>query len=150
MPQLSKKDQIAHAALAVFLERGIKGTSVDIVVKISKVSKPTIYNHFPDKAMLFAHVVSCWLNNQPNPNFRARTVTGLKKELSQNWLSNDALRLYSLLMSEGFRAPDAKLVFKDQFDTPWREALTQWADTYQEDASQLNNIVDSQIFRSLF
>lgn len=150
MPQLSKKDQIAKAALGVFLERGIKGTSVDMVVKISKASKPTVYNHFPDKAALLAHVVSCWANTQPTANFRARTVAGLTKELSQNWLSDDSLRLYGLFMGEGFRAPDATLVFKNQFDTPWREALTHWAKKYQKEASQLHKLVDSQIFQSLF
>jgi AcrR family transcriptional regulator len=50
MAQRSKKDHIAAAALPLFLENGFKGTSIDMVVRVSGVSKPTVYNHFPDKA----------------------------------------------------------------------------------------------------
>ena len=150
MAQLSKKDQIANTALSLFLEHGIKGTSVDMVVRTSSVSKPTVYNHFSDKAMLLAHVVRCWLNSQAGPKIRARTVNGLVKELHENWLTDDALRLYGLFLGEGFRAPDAKALFKNQFDDPWREALGDWAQTHKQDALRLNALVDSKIVQSLF
>jgi len=83
MAQLSKKDQIAEAALRLFLEHGIKGTSVDMVVKTSGVSKPTVYNHFPDKATLLIHVIQCWLETQPNPAFKAKTLNAIQTEIMQ-------------------------------------------------------------------
>jgi AcrR family transcriptional regulator len=66
MAQRSKKDHIAAAALPLFLENGFKGTSIDMVVRVSGVSKPTVYNHFPDKAALMLAVLSRWIeNNKP-------------------------------------------------------------------------------------
>jgi len=66
MAQKSKKEHIIRTALTLFLEHGFKGTSVDLVVKISGVSKPTVYNHFPDKAALMHSVIKTWVeNNQP-------------------------------------------------------------------------------------
>ncbi|HET8903219.1 MAG TPA: TetR/AcrR family transcriptional regulator [Saccharospirillum sp.] len=123
MAQRSKKDQIADAALPLFLEHGIKGTSVDMVVKASGVSKPTVYNHFQDKSQLFEHVIARWLQVQPEPAFRATSDAALFKEMSKQWLSPDACRLYGLCLGEGGRAPDAVKLFFDRYDQPWRAAL---------------------------
>ena len=66
MAQRSKKEYIAAAALPLFLEHGFKGTSIDMVVKLTGVSKPTVYNHFPDKAALMEAVLAIWIeNNKP-------------------------------------------------------------------------------------
>lgn len=123
MAQRSKKDPIAQAALPLFLEHGIKGTSVDMVVKASGVSKPTVYNHFQDKSQLFEHVIDRWLLLQPAPGFRGHSDEALIDEMSQQWLSPDACRLYGLCLGEGDRAPDAVKLFFDRYDRPWRAAL---------------------------
>ncbi|MDH3389841.1 MAG: TetR/AcrR family transcriptional regulator, partial [Gammaproteobacteria bacterium] len=60
MAQKSKKDHIIASALPLFLEHGFKGTSIDMVVRASSVSKPTVYNHFPDKAALMLAVLARW------------------------------------------------------------------------------------------
>jgi TetR/AcrR family transcriptional regulator of autoinduction and epiphytic fitness len=61
MAQKSKKEHITAVALPLFLQNGFKGTSIDVVVKQSSVSKPTVYNHFPDKAALILAVVEQWV-----------------------------------------------------------------------------------------
>ena len=149
MAQLSKKDQIAEAALGLFLEHGIKGTSVDMVVKTSGVSKPTVYNHFPDKATLLLHVIQCWVDNQPVPSFTETTTTALCHELTQHWLTSDNLRLYGLFMGEGFRAPEAKTLFKRQYDQLWRQALSEWGTQHKLDTAPLNAAVNEIIFNAL-
>lgn len=123
MAQHSKKDQIAQAALPLFLEHGIKGTSVDMVVKASGVSKPTVYNHFQDKSYLLAYVIECWLQAQPTPAFQASTEKDLIQEMNTHWLSAEACRLYGLCLGEGERAPGAVEVFIEGYDQPWRAAL---------------------------
>ncbi len=128
MAQRSKKDQIADAALPLFLEHGIKGTSVDMVVKASGVSKPTVYNHFQDKGQLFEHVMERWLLVQPDPVFRAKSEAALVKELSKHWLSAEACRLYGLCLGEGERAPEAVRLFLERYDQPWRSALAEQGD----------------------
>lgn len=127
MAQNSKKNQIASTALPLFLEHGIKGTSVDMVVKASGVSKPTVYNHFPDKAALFDFVMQQWLEQQGEPAFRAKTLSGFVKELSKRWLSPEPLRLYQLTIGEGFRCRDAAASFLNQYDGLWRSAAAAWA-----------------------
>lgn len=124
MAQRSKKDQIAEAALPLFLEHGIKGTSVDMVVKASGVSKPTVYNHFQDKSQLFEHVLERWLQVQPVPDFVAESEVDLIEELNQHWLSAEACRLYGLCLGEGDRAPGAVKRFLEHYDQPWRAALS--------------------------
>ncbi|MDX1472553.1 MAG: TetR/AcrR family transcriptional regulator [Reinekea sp.] len=149
MAQLSKKDQIANAALALFLEHGIKGTSVDMVVKSSGVSKPTVYNHFPDKATLMLHVIECWVRAQPAPAFRSSSPKTLTLELGKHWLTHDTLRLYGLLMGEGFRAPEARDIFKTQYDQPWREALYIWGQAKDIEQAVLESMVNNTIVHAL-
>ncbi|MEJ2042688.1 MAG: TetR/AcrR family transcriptional regulator [Reinekea sp.] len=149
MAQRSKKDQIAEAALPLFLEHGVKGTSIDMVVKSARVSKPTVYNHFPDKANLFYHTLALWLTGQPEPGFKARSEKGLLSELAKTWLNQDALRFYGLLMGEGFRVPDAKQKFSQSYDLLWRNSLTRWAEQYDLDQETLSNQVNSIIIQAL-
>lgn len=149
MAQRSKKDQIADAALLLFLEHGVKGTSVDMVVKSSGVSKPTVYNHFPDKANLISYIIERWVQQQPSPGFTARTEKGLVKELTNGWLNDTALKLYGLFMGEGFRAPEAKRHFIHHYDREWRRVLSEWAEQYEVETTQLESRVDSAIVTSL-
>lgn len=123
MKKLTKKDQIAQAALAIFLQHGIKGTSVDMVVKEAGVSKPTVYNHFQDKSQLFEYVVQRWVSEQAAPAFTAQDGDDLLVEISQGWLNDDATRLYGLCLGEGDRAPEAVRLFMCDYDQVWRVAL---------------------------
>ena len=59
-------EKVLHAALALFGERGIEGTSMDAIARSSQVSKATIYNHWPDKEALLLEVM-LWVNGL-NPN----------------------------------------------------------------------------------
>jgi AcrR family transcriptional regulator len=55
--RVDKHRAILDAALDVFARRGYADTSLDDVAEAAGVAKPTIYNHFGDKAGLFAAVV---------------------------------------------------------------------------------------------
>jgi TetR/AcrR family transcriptional regulator of autoinduction and epiphytic fitness len=124
MAQKSKKEHIIQTALTLFLEHGFKGTSVDLVVKISGVSKPTVYNHFPDKAALMKSVIESWVeNHQPKINQIKDSLT-LNKIIESEWLTSEALRLYALVIGEGRRFPAAKHLFWQSFDENWQQALT--------------------------
>ena len=45
-------ERVLEAALALFAERGMVGTSMDAIAEASSVSKATIYNHWDDKDAL--------------------------------------------------------------------------------------------------
>jgi len=122
MAQRSKKRQIAAAALPLFLENGFKGTSIDMVVKASEVSKATIYNHFPDKAALMAATLKQWIEAH-KPLIASRQSLDFDEFVQRHWLTDDAVRLYALVIGEGWRFPEAKQLFWSQYDRLWRQAL---------------------------
>lgn len=63
-------NKVLEAALGLFSERGIDGTSMDAIAASSGVSKATIYKHWPDKDALALEVL-CWLHglNEQPPDF---------------------------------------------------------------------------------
>ena len=123
MAQRSKKNHIAASALPLFLENGFKGTSIDMVVKLSGVSKPTVYNHFPDKAALIVAVLSLWIENNKPLIMPIRDLNELDEFVRTHWLTDEAVRFYALVIGEGWRFPQAKRLFWEQFDRLWRKAL---------------------------
>ncbi|EAR11278.1 TetR/AcrR family transcriptional regulator [Reinekea blandensis] len=149
MAQPSKKNLIAHAALPLFLENGLKGSSIDMVVKASGVSKPTVYNHFPDKSYLVSYVVELWLSTQPAPAFRAKTLNGLTREFSRQWMNPEAVRLYGLLLGERGRAEAALATFLQQYDAIWRQCLSDRAEQQGLDAVALNHAASHTLFTLL-
>jgi len=128
MAQRSKKEYIAATALPLFLENGFKGTSIDMVVKLSGVSKPTVYNHYPDKAALLEAVLSLWIDNNKPLITPVRDLDELDELVRQHWLTDEAIRFYALVIGEGWRFPQAKRLFWEQFDRLWRKALTYVSD----------------------
>ena len=149
MPQVSKKDHIAEATFPLLLQEGIKATSIDRVVKASGASKPTVYNHFADKAVLIDYVLEKWLAKQEPPSFRAKTLTGLQRELPKRWLSEEACRLYGIFMGEGARVPLAKSRFLQDYDQHWRATLETWCDSHQIPFENAQAIVDRQLVANL-
>lgn len=114
MARQSKKEVIATAAFAILLEQGVKAMSIDSVVKASGVSKPTIYNHFADKAQLVNYVLEDWLSKVALPTFSNQEAE-LKKQLEAHWSNFDVVRLYSIFIGEGDRCPEARRLFFSEY-----------------------------------
>lgn len=123
MAQKSKKPHIVAIALPLFLENGFKGTSIDRIVKESGVSKPTVYNHFPDKAALLHEVLVRWIEFNKPAIMPIRDQAALDEFIRSRWLTDEAVQFYAMVIGEGWRFPRAKQLFWDQFDQPWRKAL---------------------------
>ncbi len=49
--------KVMMAAMHLFADKGIDATSMDAIARASKVSKATIYNHWPNKEALLAEVM---------------------------------------------------------------------------------------------
>jgi len=150
MAQNSKKDLIARAALPLFLEFGFKGSSVDMVVKSAGVSKPTVYNHFPDKAALLTYVLDLWLRAGPTPQLVASTLPALSQQLEQHCFTPTALGLYRLVIGEGSRCPGALARFQSGFDRPWRNELNRWAVEQGFDPEPIEAHFSHLLLRHLF
>ena len=123
MARKSKKSLIAGAALPLFLENGFKGTSIDMVVKHSRVSKATVYNHFPDKAALMQATLALWIDANKPLIAPVQGVEDYDQFVHRHWLTGESVRMYALVIGEGWRFPEAKQLFWDRFDRLWRQAL---------------------------
>ena len=123
MAQRSKKGHIVETALPLFLENGFKGTSIDMVVRASGVSKPTVYNHFPDKSALMFAVLLRWIEDNKPLILPIHDAAELDTLVGRHWLTQQAVRLYAIVIGEGFRFPDARELFWEQFDRRWRIAF---------------------------
>jgi hypothetical protein len=52
-----------------------------------------------------------------------RDLDELDELVRRHWLTDEAVRLYALVIGEGWRFPQAKRLFWEQFDRLWRKAL---------------------------
>ena len=130
MAQRSKKEHIIQTALPLFLEHGFKGTSVDLVVKIAGVSKPTVYNHFPDKAALMYSVIESWVETHQPKISLIESGPALTSIIETKWLTRETVNLYALVIGEGRRFPEAKHLFWHSFDENWQKALIDSTDKH--------------------
>ncbi len=125
MAQPSKKLQVASAALPLFLANGFKATSVDMVVKSAKVSKPTVYNHFPDKSALMVCVTELWLSQQHWVTKKAPSLKALWASIEYDFFTDTNVRYVAMAIGEGGKFPAARrLVFEainDHLRTPLAE-----------------------------
>lgn len=128
MAQRSKKDYIVATALPLFLDNGFKGTSIDMVVRTSGVSKPTVYNHFPDKAALLHEVLLQWIDDNKPLIVPISDKSALDELIRKRWLSDEAIKFYAMVIGEGWRFPEAKRLFWEHFDHLWRKALSYVSD----------------------
>src|SRR5689334_17146837 len=53
-----KREQVHQAALALFMQYGFEGTSMDAIAATARVSKPTLYRYYPNKEALFIGILS--------------------------------------------------------------------------------------------
>jgi TetR/AcrR family transcriptional regulator of autoinduction and epiphytic fitness len=130
MAQKSKKEHIIETALPLFLEHGFKGTSVDLVVKISGVSKPTVYNHFSDKAALMHSVIETWVDTHQPKIDQIQNALALNRIIETKWLTSEAVSLYALVIGEGRRFPGATRLFWHAYDENWQKALIDATDQH--------------------
>ncbi|WLQ13140.1 TetR/AcrR family transcriptional regulator [Hahella aquimaris] len=121
MARASKRDFIVETATGIFLEQGFKGTSIDMVVNACKVSKPTVYNHFPDKSQLIDAVIDDWLRAQKPVMRSCGGELDLWRALTENWWREETIAMYRLVIGEGWRFEAAAQRFWREYDAKWRE-----------------------------
>jgi AcrR family transcriptional regulator len=66
-PSRKAHEQVLDAATRLFAEHGIDGTSMDAIAAAARVSKATIYNHWPDKPALCLDVLAHLHGTEPLP-----------------------------------------------------------------------------------
>lgn len=118
-----RRAHILEAAIAVFLEQGYAGTSVDRIVQRAGGSKATVYRHFNSKAELFAAIIQTLVARMTAP-IAGSAVAGagslsvILADFGRAYLDvllePHSLALYRMVMAEGARFPDLGRVFFEQ------------------------------------
>ena len=116
-----KRRGILQAAQPILLRDGLGGTTLDRVAAEGKISKMTLYRHFPSKEALFEGLVTDMcktmregLENAPLADIRKPASERLAAELrafTSALIEPDWLALYRLLVAEGWRFPELARVF---------------------------------------
>jgi TetR/AcrR family transcriptional repressor of mexJK operon len=116
-----KRAEILRAARPILLRDGLGGTTLDRVAAEGKISKMTLYRHFPSKEALFEGLVTAMceymregLENAPSANVDKPAANRLADELrafTSALIEPDALALYRLIVADGWRFPDLSRVF---------------------------------------
>lgn len=149
MAQKSKKDFIVEQATPMFIETGFKATSIDMVVKKTGVSKPTVYNHFSDKAELI-HAAVERLIATAKPMFEP--ILSLKELISHfdhDWMTTSTLSWYALVIGEGRQFPEAKERFWSGFDEDWRQTFKEATSIDGLGSNQIDDLMDLHLIRQL-
>lgn len=106
------EDRILEAALQVFVARGYEGGSIDEIAEVARAGKPSIYNRFTNKEILFREVVSRWV--QKSSEMTASTTSGNIQErfqtagvlIVQRAIKDETVGLMRSVMGEATRHPE--------------------------------------------
>jgi TetR/AcrR family transcriptional regulator of autoinduction and epiphytic fitness len=131
-----KRQAIVSAALAEFRSNGFDATSMDKIAATAGVSKRTVYNHFPSKDDLFAHILQeLWDSSAALQAFRYQAGQPLRAQLMEMLghkmaLLRDGyfLDLARVAIAEGIHHPEraqemvARLADKEEGVAGWIRA----------------------------
>jgi TetR/AcrR family transcriptional repressor of mexJK operon len=120
-----RRTAIVEAATTLFLRHGYRGTSVDEVAALARVSKQTVYKAFSDKQTLFAEIVNRAVAEAADPVYAevlALEDTGdieadlrrFARRLLARVMQPRILQLRRLVIGEAGRFPELGRVFHDQ------------------------------------
>jgi TetR/AcrR family transcriptional regulator, mexJK operon transcriptional repressor len=130
----TKREAILKAARGLFLEHGFASTSVDAVTEASRVSKPTVYSHFPTKEALLEAVVRAEADRLDEPvEFRPsgdprHDLERVAQALTTMALSPETQAWDRMMAGEARRKPDLGRVF---FDCGPRRTVTVLAEFFR-------------------
>jgi len=98
--KLMNQKRVLEVAATLFLEKGFAYTSMDELVRVSKVSKSNVYYHFSNKEELLEGVVDYWIEMYQS---------AMDDLLSQNQLLvEDRIQLFLKQISQGVQTREYK------------------------------------------
>ncbi len=89
---------IMDAAMAVFLQKGYDGASMDEIAAKAEVSKQTVYKHFADKERLFSEIILASVGKVDSVMLLVSDKLGATSDLPED-LGELARQLISVLMN---------------------------------------------------
>lgn len=106
------EDRILQAALRVFIARGYEGASIDEIAEVARAGKPSIYNRFTSKEILFREVALRWA--QRSSEVSASTTSGTLQDrfqtaailIVQRAINDETIGLIRSVIGEATRHPE--------------------------------------------
>jgi TetR/AcrR family transcriptional regulator, mexJK operon transcriptional repressor len=120
-----KRAAILEAAATVFLRNGYRGTSMDEIAALARVSKQTVYAHFADKERLFSDIVTNAVNEAADPVYAdvlelqdtgdlEADLRRFARQLLARVMQPRILQLRRLVIGEAARFPELGRTFYEQ------------------------------------
>jgi len=120
-----KRAAILEAAATAFLRNGYRGTSMDEVAALARVSKQTVYKHFADKERLFSEIVTSAVSEAADPVYAdvlelqdtghvEEHLRAFARRLLARVMQPRILQLRRLVIGEAGRFPELGRTFYDQ------------------------------------
>ncbi|WP_409526486.1 TetR/AcrR family transcriptional regulator [Nitrincola sp. MINF-07-Sa-05] len=123
----SKKELILKMARELFAELGYQGTSIELVVQRAGVSKPTVYNNFPTKQVLFEEVAAQLLQEMEasrallSSTYQDDQVGGLMAAFRLIASQSDHLTVYRIALGESHKLKEAR-----RLTDAYEQSLISW------------------------
>ena len=127
------ENRILDAVSTLFMAQGYHATNMDEVARQAKVSKLSLYRRFPDKDALFRAVIERKCTEFLPPDLNALFI-GLSppdkvrvfaKAFLHLVMSEDAIRIYRMMMAEAETQPDMIKMFYDARPKPVKAMVEQ-------------------------
>jgi TetR/AcrR family transcriptional regulator, mexJK operon transcriptional repressor len=109
-----KRLAILEAGREVFMASGYRGTSMDEIASVAKVSKQTVYKHFSDKENLFTEIITGDMDRRSDELIRALTdsedADGDLGQLARRHIASivkpEVMRVRRMVIGEADRFPE--------------------------------------------
>lgn len=150
-----KRAEIVALATRSFLDQGYAATSMSAIAEQLGGSKATLWGHFSSKAELFAAVIDRQVDTfsqdieevLTSQTFSLPALRRACLRYLDCLLRNDAVRLFSLVISEGKRFPEITEMFHSRGPAKVRECIAKFFATRleQADAGRLTQLTVAAI-----
>lgn len=130
--ELTKREAILKAAQRMFLERGYRGTSMELVAKESGCGRQTVYNQFQCKKALFDAIVALLWNNLSVDKIVLRSGTAHQSEnilleignaIADLWVTEESVAFGRMIIAESIHFPELAETFYKMGRRPARRAI---------------------------
>jgi AcrR family transcriptional regulator len=139
--ELTKREAILRAAQRMFLERGYRGTSMELVATESGCGRQTVYNQFESKKALFDATVALLWNNLSVEKIIARAGTAHPSEdvlleignaIADLWITEESVAFGRMIIAESLYFPELAETFHKMGRLPARRAIVKYLITLGE------------------
>ncbi|MQY25311.1 TetR/AcrR family transcriptional regulator [Nocardia aurantia] len=128
-----RREEILRAALAMFAERGYRGTSLDAVARAVGLTRQGVLHYFPDKqrllAAILARTVEVGRGDLPPHRLQEDVPAQLAAVVAHNRAHPAYAQAYSVLMAESVVADHPA---REHFRAHYRQVLDEMTRGYTE------------------